>query len=50
MRIKFVEVQNFRKLKSIRIDFSETITLLVGQQQWQDVRNGCHGPFFRRPK
>jgi predicted ATP-dependent endonuclease of OLD family len=30
MRIAFVEVQNFRKLRSIRIDFSETTTLFVG--------------------
>jgi predicted ATP-dependent endonuclease of OLD family len=30
MRIAFVEVQNFRKLKSIRIDFSEKTTLFVG--------------------
>lgn len=30
MRIKFVEIQNFRKLKSIRIDFAEETTLLVG--------------------
>ena len=30
MRIKFVEVQNFRKLKSVRIDFSEQTTLFVG--------------------
>jgi predicted ATP-dependent endonuclease of OLD family len=30
MRIKFVEVQNFRKLKSIRIDFSDNSTLFVG--------------------
>src|SRR5581483_6209907 len=30
MRIKFVEVQNFRKLRSIRIDFSDKATLLVG--------------------
>jgi predicted ATP-dependent endonuclease of OLD family len=30
MRIKFVEVQNFRKLKSIRIDLSDRTTLLVG--------------------
>jgi predicted ATP-dependent endonuclease of OLD family len=30
MRIKFLEVQNFRKLKSIRIDLSDDTTLLVG--------------------
>lgn len=30
MRIQFVEVQNFRKLRSIRIDLSEKTTLLVG--------------------
>lgn len=30
MHIKFVEIQNFRKLKSVRIDFSKKITLLVG--------------------
>ncbi|MDD4965022.1 MAG: AAA family ATPase [Gallionella sp.] len=30
MRIKFVEIQNFRKLESIRIDFAEETTLLVG--------------------
>lgn len=30
MRIAFVEVQNFRKLKSIRIDFSQDKTLFVG--------------------
>jgi predicted ATP-dependent endonuclease of OLD family len=30
MRISFIEVQNFRKLESIRIDFSESTTLLVG--------------------
>ncbi len=30
MRIPFVEIQNFRKLKSIRLDFSERITLCVG--------------------
>ncbi len=30
MHIKFVEIQNFRKLKSVRIDFSKTTTLLVG--------------------
>lgn len=30
MKIKFVEIQNFRKLRSIRIDFSEKTTLLVG--------------------
>jgi predicted ATP-dependent endonuclease of OLD family len=31
MRIKFIEVQNFRKLKSIRIDFSKDKTLFVGE-------------------
>lgn len=30
MRIAFVEIQNFRKLKSIRIDLSEDKTLFVG--------------------
>jgi predicted ATP-dependent endonuclease of OLD family len=30
MRILFVEIQNFRKLKSVRLDFSEKITLCVG--------------------
>lgn len=30
MRIKFVEIQNYRKLKSIRIDFSKETTILVG--------------------
>jgi len=30
MRIAFVEVQNFRKLKSVRIDFSSKTTLFVG--------------------
>jgi predicted ATP-dependent endonuclease of OLD family len=30
MHIKFVEIQNFRKLKSVRIDFSKKTTLLVG--------------------
>ncbi|TAN71355.1 MAG: ATP-dependent endonuclease [Methylobacter sp.] len=30
MHIKFVEIQNFRKLKSIRIDFTENKTLFVG--------------------
>jgi hypothetical protein len=30
MHIKFVEIANFRKLLSIRIDFSETTTLFVG--------------------
>lgn len=30
MLIKFVELQNFRKLKSVRIDFDEHQTLLVG--------------------
>lgn len=30
MHIEFVEIQNFRKLKSIRIDFTENKTLFVG--------------------
>lgn len=30
MKIKFVEIQNFRKLKSVRIDFADETTLLVG--------------------
>jgi predicted ATP-dependent endonuclease of OLD family len=30
MLIKFVEIQNFRKLKSVRIDFSKETTLCVG--------------------
>ncbi len=30
MRIQFVEIQNFRKLQSVRIDFSEKTTLFVG--------------------
>lgn len=30
MHISFVEIQNFRKLKSVRIDFSEQTTLFVG--------------------
>jgi predicted ATP-dependent endonuclease of OLD family len=30
MRIAFVEIQNFRRLKSVRLDFTETTTLLVG--------------------
>jgi len=30
MKIKFVEIQNFRKLKSCRIDFSDKETLFVG--------------------
>lgn len=30
MYIKFVEIQNFRKLKSIRIEFAEKTTLFVG--------------------
>jgi len=30
MRIKFVELRNFRRLKSIRIDLSEETTLFVG--------------------
>ena len=30
MLISFVEIQNFRRLKSIRIDFSDAETLFVG--------------------
>lgn len=30
MHIKSVDIQNFRKLASVRVDFSETTTLLVG--------------------
>src|SRR5208337_4921859 len=30
MHIEFVEIQNFRKLKSIRIDFAPETTLFVG--------------------
>lgn len=30
MHISFIEIQNFRKLKSVRIDFSEQTTLFVG--------------------
>lgn len=30
MQIKFVEIQNFRKLKSVRIEFAEETTLFVG--------------------
>jgi len=30
MKIKFVQIQNFRKLQSCRIDFSETETIFVG--------------------
>lgn len=30
MKVAFVEIQNFRKLKACRIDFSEKITLFVG--------------------
>jgi predicted ATP-dependent endonuclease of OLD family len=30
MIIKFIEIQNFRKLQSVRIDFSEKTTLFVG--------------------
>lgn len=30
MRINFVEIQNFRKLKSCRIEFGKTETILVG--------------------
>jgi predicted ATP-dependent endonuclease of OLD family len=30
MHIKFIEIQNFRKLQSIRVDFSEETTVFVG--------------------
>lgn len=30
MKIKFVEIKNFRKLQSVRVDFSEKTTLFVG--------------------
>jgi predicted ATP-dependent endonuclease of OLD family len=30
MQIRFVEIQNYRKLKAVRIDFSDETTLLVG--------------------
>lgn len=30
MHIKFVEIQNFRKLKSCRVDFEEETTVFVG--------------------
>lgn len=30
MQIGFIEVQNFRKLKSVRVDFADQTTLLVG--------------------
>lgn len=30
MHIKSIDIQNFRKLASVRVDFSETTTLLVG--------------------
>lgn len=30
MKIKFVEIQNFRKLKSVRIEFSDDKTIFVG--------------------
>jgi len=30
MHIEFVEIQNFRKLKSIRIDFAPKTTLFIG--------------------
>lgn len=30
MRIEFIEIQNFRKLKSCRVDFSEKETVFVG--------------------
>jgi predicted ATP-dependent endonuclease of OLD family len=30
MHISFIEIQNFRKLKSVRLDFSDRITLCVG--------------------
>ena len=30
MRIKFIEIQNFRKLKAVRVDFSAETTVFVG--------------------
>ena len=30
MRIEFVDIQNFRKLKTCRVDFSEKKTVFVG--------------------
>ena len=30
MRIKFIQIQNFRKLHSCQIDFSEKETIFVG--------------------
>jgi predicted ATP-dependent endonuclease of OLD family len=30
MRISFIEIQNFRKLKSVRVDFHEKKTVFVG--------------------
>lgn len=30
MRIAFIEIANFRKLKAVRVDFTETTTLFVG--------------------
>lgn len=30
MKIKFVDIQNYRKLKACRLDFSENTTILVG--------------------
>ena len=30
MRIRFIEIQNFRKLKTIRIDFADATTVFVG--------------------
>lgn len=30
MKIKFIEIQNFRKLQSVHIDFNDTSTLFVG--------------------
>ena len=30
MHLKFVEIANFRKLRSVRVDFSDTTTVFVG--------------------
>ncbi|NRE89274.1 AAA family ATPase, partial [Klebsiella michiganensis] len=30
MKINFIEIKNFRKLKSVRIDIAEKTTLFVG--------------------
>ncbi|MBR9823925.1 MAG: ATP-binding protein [Rhodobacteraceae bacterium] len=30
MRIKFIEISNFRKLKSTHLDFDQKTTILVG--------------------